>query len=197
MSDPKQKLEASVRERFARIASDPSSEHAFPVGPASAKRLGYAANEVDALPRPVSESFAGVGNPLLLGEVRPGDVVLDLGCGAGFDSLLAASRVDPTGKVVGVDLTPEMVAKAQANARLRGTANVDFRVGRAERLPLESASVDVVITNGVFNLCIDKTAVVAEIWRVLKPGGRLQMADILLEPHVTPEELQSKGEWSA
>ena len=144
----------------------------------------------------MTESFCGVGNPLGLGEVRPGQAVLDLGSGPGLDSLLAARRVGPTGKVVGVDLCPEMVEKARRNASLMGLHNVEFVQAGIEKLPLPDGSVDVVISNGVFNLCPDKPAVLAEAWRVLRPGGRLQMADILLHDDVKPEEVAQKGEWS-
>ncbi len=152
--------------------------------------------EVGALPGSVTESFCGVGNPLGLGDVLPGQTVLDLGCGPGMDSLLAARRVGPAGKVVGVDLCPEMIDKARRNAALLGLANVTFVQGQIEKLPLPDASVDVVISNGVFNLCPDKPAVLAEVARVIRPGGRLRMADILLEEGVTPEEVARKGSWS-
>jgi arsenite methyltransferase len=178
------------------LSRSPEQEKKFPVGPASAKKLGYDPQEIDALPTPVTESFCGVGNPLGLGKVRPGQTVLDLGSGPGLDSLLAARRVGPTGKVVGVDLCPEMVEKARRNADLLGLRNVEFVNAGIENLPLPDASVDVVISNGVFNLCPDKPAVLAEAFRVLRPGGRLQMADILLEEGVTPEEVAQKGSWS-
>jgi arsenite methyltransferase len=148
------------------------------------------------LPPSVTESFCGVGNPLGLGDVRPGQVVLDLGSGPGLDSLLAARRVGPTGKVVGVDLCPEMVEKARRNADLLGLRNAEFVQAEIEKVPLPDASVDVVISNGVFNLCPDKPGVLAEAYRVLRPGGRLQMADILLHDDVRPEEVAHKGEWS-
>jgi arsenite methyltransferase len=144
----------------------------------------------------VTESFCGVGNLLGLGKVRPGHTVLDLGSGPGVDSLLAARRVGPTGKVVGVDLCPEMVEKARRNADLLGLHNVEFIQAQIEKLPLPDGSVDVVISNGVFNLCPDKPGVLAEAFRVLRPGGRLQMADILLHDDVLPEEVVHKGEWS-
>ena len=144
----------------------------------------------------MTESFSGVGNPLGLEEVRPGQAVLDLGSGPGLDSLLAARRVGPSGKVIGVDLCPEMVEKALRNASLLGLHNVEFVNTRIENLPLPDGSVDVVISNGVFNLCPDKLKVLAEAFRVLRPGGRLQMADILLHDGVTPEEVAHKGEWS-
>jgi arsenite methyltransferase len=189
-------IRAAVEQRFAQVARSPEQETKFPVGPASAKKLGYDPLEIAALPTSVTESFCGVGNPLGLGEVRPGQTVLDLGSGPGLDSLLAARRVGPTGKVVGVDLCPEMVEKARRDASLLGLHNAEFVNAGIEKLPLPDASVDVVISNGVFNLCPDKPAVLAEAFRVLRPGGRLQMADILLHDGVTPEEVTDKGEWS-
>ena len=191
-----EEIRAAVEQRFAQVARSPDQERKFPVGPASAKKLGYDPQEIDALPPSVTESFCGVGNPLGLGEVRPGQTVLDLGSGPGLDSLLAARRVGPTGKVVGVDLCPAMVEKARRNAELLGLRNVEFVNAGIEKVPLPDASVDVVISNGVFNLCPDKPGVLAEAFRVLRPGGRLQMADILLHDDVTPEEVAQKGEWS-
>jgi SAM-dependent methyltransferase len=189
-------IRAAVEQRFAQVARSPDQEKKFPVGPASAKKLGYDPQEIDSLPPSVTESFCGVGNPLGLGELSPGQTVLDLGSGPGLDSLLAARRVRPTGKVVGVDLCPAMVEKARRNAGLLGLHNVEFVIGGIEKVPLPDASVDVVISNGVFNLCPDKPGVLAEALRVLRPGGRLQMADILLHDDVTPEEVAHKGEWS-
>jgi SAM-dependent methyltransferase len=191
-----EEIRAAVGQRFAQVARSPEHETKFPVGPASAKRLGYDPQEIDALPPAVTGSFCGVGNPLGLGEVRPGQTVLDLGSGPGMDSLLAARRVGPSGKVVGVDLCPEMVEKARRNAGLLGQRNVEFVQTGIEKLPLPDGSVDVVISNGVFNLCPDKPAVLAEAFRVLRPGGRLQMADILLHDGVMPEEVARLGEWS-
>jgi len=177
-----------VIDRFRWVATAPDQERKFPVGPESAKKLGYEPAEVDALPFAVTESFCGAGNPFSLGQPLPGETVLDLGCGAGFDTLLAAQRVGPNGKVIGLDMTPEMIAKARHNASLLGVTNIEFIQGEIESLPLPDASVDLVISNGVFNLCPDKPRVLGKVFRVLKSGGRLQMADILLEPHVTPEE---------
>jgi SAM-dependent methyltransferase len=189
-------LRASVIERFARVATVPDQETKFPVGPESAKKLGYQAAAVNALPSTVTESFCGVGNPFSLGEPQPGQTVLDLGCGTGFDVLLAAEKVGLSGKVIGEDTTPQMIAKAQLAALSLEIANAIFIRGEIETIPIANASVDLVISNGVFNLCPDKRVVLTEAFRVLKPGGRLQMADILLEPHVTAEEVASKGSWS-
>jgi SAM-dependent methyltransferase len=189
-------LREEIKQRFVKLALSPHEEQKFPVGAASAKRLGYDAAEVDALPTSATESFARVGNPLVLGELRAGDTVLDLGCGAGFDSSLAARRVGPGGKVIAVDFATEMIEKARRNAAALGVTNAEFRQGEADAVPVEDGSVDVVISNGVFNLCLDKPKVLGEMFRVLRPGGRLQMADILLHDDVTPEEVTRKGTWS-
>ena len=144
----------------------------------------------------VTESFAGVGSPLCLGDIRPGEAVLDLGSGAGLDCFLVAARVGSSGRVVGVDLTEEMVKKARENAIALGVRNVEFLCRPIEDLPLEDGVADVAISNGVFNLCPDKPRALAETARVLRPGGRLLMADILLEDRVTPEEVARLGTWS-
>jgi arsenite methyltransferase len=127
---------------------------------------------------------------------RPDQTVIDIGCGAGFDTILAACRVGPNGKAIGIDMTEAMIDKARKNAASVGVENVEFRQGEVEQLPLRDCSVDLVISNGVFNLCTDKPKVLRDVFRVLRPGGRLQMADILLEPQVTPEEAAQKGTWS-
>jgi SAM-dependent methyltransferase len=189
-------LHASVIDCFRRVATVPVQEQKFPIGAESAKRLGYDPREVASLPPSVTESFCGVGNPLLLGQPIPDQTVLDLGCGAGFDTLLAARRVGPNGKAIGVDMTHEMISKARTNTGALGLTNLEFILCEIEALPLANSSVDLVISNGVLNLCPDKARVLAEVFRVLKPGERLQMSDILLEPHVTPEEVASKGAWS-
>jgi arsenite methyltransferase len=196
MSEQVDEIRDQIRRRFVKVALDPKAGQRHPTGPNSAKRLGYDAAEIDALPPQVTESFAGVGNPLSLGEPRAGEVVMDLGCGAGMDSILAARRVGPSGRVIGLDMTGPMVEKAGANAGAAGVRNAEFHLGEADRLPAEDGSVDVAITNGVFNLCLDKPGVLAEVFRVLRPGGRLQMADILLNDGVTPEQVERKGAWS-
>ena len=191
-----EEIHAAVGQRFAQVARSPDQEQKFPVGPASAKKFGYDPLGIDALPPSVTDSFCGAGYPLGLGEVGPGQTVLDLGSGPGLDSLLPARRVGPIGKVCGVDRCPEMVEKARRNASLLGLRNVEFVQAEIETLPLEDASADVVISNGVFNLCPDKPVVLREAFRVLRPGGCLQMADILLHDDVAPEDVAHKGEWS-
>ena len=189
-------IRAEVVERFTRIAHAPQQEEKFPVGPASAKTLGYDADVIDQLPPSVTESFTGVGNPLALRKLMAGEAVLDVGCGAGLDSILAARAVGPSGKVIGVDMIKAMVDKAKTNAKMAGVANVEFIQASIEDLPLDHRSMDTVISNGVLNLCPDKPKVLGEISRVLRTGGHLQMADILLEDGVSPEEVARKGAWS-
>lgn len=196
MDQTPEAIRASITERFANLARSPESEEGFPVGPESAKSLGYPATEIDGLPKSVTESFAGVGNPFSVGELQPGETVLDLGCGAGMDSILAARKAGLSGKVIGVDFSPEMIDKATSSAQALGLTNVEFRPGDLEALPLKNATVDVAISNGVFNLCLDKPRVLREVFRVLRAGGRLQMADMILEDHVTPEKVELMGSWS-
>jgi len=196
MSGTYEGIRASVRGRFATIAATPEMEKKFPVGPESAKNLGYDPKDIDHLPASVTESFAGVGNPLCLGEIHPGETVLDLGSGAGLDCILAAARVGSNGRVFGVDLTAKMVEKARHNATVLGVRNIEFLCGEIEDIPLEDGVAHVAISNGVFNLCPDKPRALAETARVLRPDGRLLMADILLEDQVTPEEVARLGTWS-
>lgn len=194
--DTANEIRDKIRQRFVKVATDPTAPQRHPHGPASAKKLGYDPSEIDALPAVVTESFAGVGNPLGLHPVRPGETVVDIGCGAGVDSILAARRVGPSGRVLGVDMTAEMVEKAKANAVAAGVTNVAFHQGEADRLPVNGGAADVVISNGVFNLCLDKPSVLAEVFRVLRPGGWVQMADILLGEAVSDEQVEQKGAWS-
>ncbi len=191
-----EEIQQMTRARFGRIAEDPSSERKFPVGPESAKGLGYNSAEIDALPCGVTESFAGVGCTICLGPINDGETVLDLGSGAGLDTFLAARRVGPKGRVIGIDMTPEMVCKAEGNRRELGMENVEFRQGSIEQLSVEGNSVDLVLSNGVINLCPDKERVVSEIYRVLRPGGRLYVADITLEDGVDQATVERLGTWS-
>jgi arsenite methyltransferase len=171
-------LRGQVREKYRQVALTPEATYHFHTGRALAHRLGYEAAAVTALPDQAVESFAGVGNPFALRRLRPGERVVDVGAGAGFDAFIAARQVGEAGRVVGVDMTPEMLEKSRATAELLGLGQVEFRRGLAEALPVADWWADVVLANGVVNLCADKRAVFAEIWRVLKPGGWLQFADI-------------------
>ena len=158
--------------------------------------LGYDDGIIDALPQGTVESFAGTGNPFSFGDLRPGETVLDIGCGAGFDTLIAARQVVPAGRVIAVDMTTAMIEKAAAGAREIGVSNVDFRQGLAEKLPAANESVDVVISNGVINLCPDKMAVMGEVHRVLQHGGRFQIADIVVHKEVPQDAKDDIDLWS-
>ena len=189
-------IKEQVQARFRRISVEPSSEKRVPIGPESAKNLGYDPQEIDALPPSVTESFAGVGYPLNLGPVYEGETVLDIGSGAGLDAFLVSRRVGPRGRVIGLDMTPEMVEKAEANRQRLGVTNVEFRQGLAEELPVGDNSVDLVIFNGLVNLSPQKERVLAEIYRVLRPGGRIYAADIILEEGVDQATVEKLGQWS-
>jgi len=149
--------------------------------------VGYPESLIDSLPTEFVESFAGTGNPFSMGDLKPGETVLDVGCGAGFDSLIAAHQVGTSGRVIGVDMTPAMLEKAAAGARKAGISNIEFHEAYAESLPVPGASIDVVISNGVINLCPDKMAVFQEFHRVLKPGGRIQVGDMVVHKAVSDD----------
>ena len=189
-------LQAAIQKEYADVATNPLQGFHFHTGRFLADRLGYPADHVDALPDPVVESFAGVGNPFSWGDLNPGETVIDFGSGAGFDSLLAARMVGPTGRVIGVDMTPAMLDKARQNADLLGLPHAEFRQGYLEDLPVPDAAADVVISNGVFNLLPDKEAALAEAHRVLKPGGRLQAADIVVAKEVPQSAREDIGLWT-
>jgi arsenite methyltransferase len=178
------RLRAAIREEYATVATDPGRGFHFHTGRPLARLLGYDDAWLDGIPEPTVAAFAGTGNPLSLGPLTEGDRVVDVGCGAGIDSLIASRMVGRSGRVVAVDMTPEMVERARASAAAMGATNVEFQLGSAEALPVGDAWADVVISNGVMNLFPDKVAGLREMARVLKPGGRLQIGDILVSKAV-------------
>ena len=189
-------LRRQIRAKYTEVALEPEKGFHFHTGRPLAAMLGYEDVDVDSLPPSTIESFAGTGNPFSMGRLAEGEVVLDIGCGAGFDTLQAARQVGPRGRVIAVDMTEAMLDKARAGAAALGLTNVEARQGFAEDLPVASESVDVVISNGVINLCPDKSAVMREVYRVLKPGGRFQVADIVVHKEVPQDAKDDIDLWS-
>jgi arsenite methyltransferase len=188
-------LRSEIRKTYASVSREPEKDFVFPTGRAWAEDLGYP-EELATVPESAVESFAGVANPFSLGRLQPGERVLDLGSGAGTDSLVAAKMVGSDGSVTGIDMTPEMLAKARAAAAELGANNVEFIESEAESLPFPDASFDVVISNGVIDLIPDKDAVFAELYRVLAPGGRLQIADVTIQNPVSEEGRRDIDLWT-
>lgn len=188
-------LKSEIKKTYAAVSDEPEREFVFPTGRAWAEDLGYPP-ELANVPDTAVESFAGVANPWQLGRLDRGERVLDLGSGAGTDSLVAAQMVGENGHVTGIDMTPEMLAKSRAAAGEMGVENVEFVEAEAERLPFPDASFNVVISNGVIDLIPDKDAVFAELIRVLKPGGRLQVADVTIQNPVSEEGRRNIDLWT-
>ena len=189
-------LRASIRAEYAAVAAEPNRGFHFHTGYRLAAIIGYPQELIEMLPPGAAVSMAGTGNPFALGEIQPGERVVDCGSGAGADALIAARLVGPSGRVIGIDMTPEMLAKARANAVESGLTNVEFREGILEALPIETGWADVVISNGVLNLVPDKAAALAEMYRVLRPGGRLEAADIVLDRPVSANSKQDVSLWT-
>ncbi len=189
-------LREQVQGKYTEVALEPQKGFHFHTGRPLAALLGYDVRDVDWLPPSTVESFAGTGNPLALGRLGEGEVVVDIGSGAGFDTLLAARQVGPRGRVIAVDMTEAMLEKTRASALSLGLGQVEARRGFAEELPVETGSVDVVISNGVINLCPDKEAVLREVYRVLRPGGRLQIGDVVLQREVAQDDKDDIELWS-
>jgi arsenite methyltransferase len=190
------RLRAEVQAKYREVADDPTGDYHFHTGRAHARRLGYPAWPLDQLPDEACAAFAGVANPFHWDHPQPGERVVDLGSGAGMDTFLAALWVGPNGQVVGVDMTPEMLARSRRLADQLGLGNVELRHGVIEDLPVEDGWADLVISNGVINLCPDKVGVYREVHRVLKPGGRLRVADICVDRPVPEAALRDVDLWT-
>jgi ubiquinone/menaquinone biosynthesis C-methylase UbiE len=186
-----------VKNKYRDVATKPEGEYHFHTGRPLAKRLGYDPAIIDAIPDAAIESFAGVANPFALRRLQPGERVVDAGSGGGFDCFVAASQTGPEGHVVGIDMLQEMLDKARDSARSMGLKNVEFREGLLEEIPLEDGWADVVISNGVINLCADKKRVFSELWRVLRPGGILQFGDIANGKPVPESAVRNIDLWTA
>lgn len=191
-----QELRSAVRDAYSGAADAPDAKHSFPVGRAFAASLGYPEELLDRLPASAVDAFAGVCNVSITADIPPGAVVLDLGCGAGLDSLIAAERVGPSGEVVGVDFSQAMVDRATAAAEAAGLDNLRVVQGDAEAVPLEDACIDVVLVNGIFNLNPFRSRLFAELARVLRPGGMLFAAELILRAPLSEED-RSRASWFA
>ena len=190
-------LRSEISGIYGRVAEEPDGDFHFHRGAAyAAEFLGYDATELAALPPECTASFAGVGNPLAIGPIHKGETVLEVGCGAGMDLLLAAMRTGPTGHAIGVDMTDVMLNRARQSIASMGLSHVEVRWGDATALPLPDASADVVSSNGVLNLVPEKELAFAEILRVLKPGGRLHLADIVLETELPEDARRNTDLWT-
>ena len=175
--DDLKKIEAGIRQKYSQVAKSTEGQFQYPTGEKGLEKLHYDKTLIDKLPDAVVASYCGVGNPFSLGKIHEGEHVLDIGCGAGVDTILAGMMVGPYGSAVGVDIVPEMIARAEANIKMTGIDNVSFQITAGENLPFPDEIYDVAISNGVINLIPDKRGILTEIKRVLKPGGRLMVAD--------------------
>jgi arsenite methyltransferase len=189
-------LREEIRKTYTDVSTEQDQDFIFPTGREWAQELGYPEPELGRVPDATVESFAGVANHWLLGRIDPGSVVLDLGCGAGTDLLIAAQMTGPEGRVIGVDMTASMLERARASAEEMGLAGVELHESLIESLPLDDGSVDVVISNGVIDLVPDKDAVFDEIDRVLRPGGRLQVADVVIHEEVSEDARKRIDLWT-
>ena len=189
-------LKREIQKTYTSVSERPESGFIFPTGRTWAEELGYPMDLLDRVPEAACESFAGVANPFSFGELKPGESAVDLGCGAGMDVLVASLMVGSAGSATGVDMTPAMVSKARDAVAQMGATNVTILESEIEQLPLEDGSIDVVTSNGVIDLLPDKTAVFNEIYRVLKPGGRMQIADVTIQQPVSEEGKRDIDLWT-
>lgn len=189
-------LRTEIKKEYAIVATNPEEDFHFHTGRRLAEILEYDEELINSVPDSGLESFAGTGNPFAMGKLKQGETVVDVGSGAGFDSLLAAQMVGPEGRVIGVEMTDEMLYKAKGAAVDAGLNNIEFKKGLAEKLPVEKGWADVVISNGVINLCMDKLTVFLQLFRALKPGGRLQICDIVVQRAVSDSAKQKIDLWT-
>jgi arsenite methyltransferase len=192
----KDRIEVGIRSKYVKVAQSPEGLFKYPTGRAGLEALQYDPELIRTLPEAVTASYCGVGNPFSLGPINEGEAVLDIGCGAGVDTLMAATIAGPTGEAVGIDLTAEMLQRAEANLALTDLKNVIFEKASGEKLPFEDSHFDVVISNGVINLIPDKAATLKEALRVLKPGGRLMIADQILAGPLPAELKERIDKWA-
>ncbi len=197
MNFDKDKLKSEVRLTYTQVAEDPAGDYHFHRGADyAAKHLGYDLAALNALPLAATEVFCGMGNPFKMGALERGATVIDIGSGGGMDCMLAAKQVGPSGTVIGIDMTDAMLERSSGAARAAGLVNIRFEKADMNRLPLADESVDVVISNGVINLAPDKEAVFAELFRVVKPGGRLQFADIIMKSDLSEDARNNIDLWT-
>jgi ubiquinone/menaquinone biosynthesis C-methylase UbiE len=185
----------AVREKYSRVATNPNESFGFPVGLAFAESVGYPREQLEQLPQSITESFTGAHNPLLVANLKAGEVVLDLGCGAGLDMYFAALSVGPEGFVHGLDFSADMIGKAKDNLASLGIRNVDFHIAAGDDIPLPDNSVDIVISNGIYNLSPQKEPIVAEVFRVLRPHGRTVLSEIILKKRPKKKDVCDLKDW--
>lgn len=189
------RIHAGICDKYAKVASSPEGQFEYPTGRKGLETLNYDEDLIQKLPDAVASSYCGVGNPFSLGRINPGEQVLDIGCGAGVDAILAAMMVGTAGSVTGLDMVPQMIAQAEINLRMMNHKNVNFQKTSAESLPFADETFDVVISNGAINLIPDKEAVLGEIIRVLKPSGRLMVADQIATEKVRKDLKARLANW--
>lgn len=190
-------IREAVRHAYSKAAEAPQEEHPFPVGRAFAESVGYPGKLLDSLPSVAVEAFAGVSNVAIFAEITVDDHVLDLGCGAGLDSLIAADRVGPTGRVTGIEFSAAMMARARQAAEIHGVANIQLVKTAAENLPMPDDSVDVAMVNGIFNLNPARDAIFRELARVVRKGGSVYAAELILREPLPPETVKDPSNWFA
>ena len=191
----RKRIEKSIIQKYKKVADSPEGQFQYPTGLAGLKTLNYDSTMIEVLPEAVAASYCGVGNPFSLGPINRGEAVLDIGCGAGVDAILAGMMVGPEGKVVGIEVVPEMLRRARENLGMTDLKNITFAEGYAENIPFPDASFDVVISNGVFNLVVDKAKALEEALRVLKASGRLYIADQILVGQLPSDKKARLKSW--